>query len=339
MAEPQDEGWPVSRFQSGATVAAIAIVLAATGVAAQSPPASPATIGQAADSGARIVLVEPLDDVTSDLTIESPAVGTVQVRLLLPEGFVDDRQAMFPTLYILHGGGGGYVDWTKETNVAAITAGSGLLVAMPAAASSNLGTWLPEGGPDGTGGPPNWEVFHLVELPQLLERNWRAGEERLVAGLSLGGYGAVMYAGRHPGFFDAAASYSGVLDLTITPDDSDEAKALVEQVTAYAEAAGWGQANPINLVADLEETDLYVSYGDGDPDPLDEPGTEHDRLEAWVGDGAERFVAALADADVAATTRAYGPGTHSWPYWERELAASMPTLMNAIGRSADDASG
>ncbi|MGZ6328517.1 MAG: hypothetical protein ACXWN2_07340, partial [Candidatus Limnocylindrales bacterium] len=52
---------------------------------AAGPSTSPslATIGQPADDGARIVGVQTLDARTRDLTIESPAVGTVMVRLLL----------------------------------------------------------------------------------------------------------------------------------------------------------------------------------------------------------------------------------------------------------------
>ena len=70
---------------------------------------------------------------------------------------------MFPTLYLLHGGGGQFDDWTAETDVEGFTSGTGAIVAMPAALSTNLGTFLPQGGPDGLGGPPNWERFHLDE--------------------------------------------------------------------------------------------------------------------------------------------------------------------------------
>ena len=211
-------------------------------------------------------------------------------------------------LYLLHCGGGEYTDWTEETDVEAVTASSGLLVAMPAAASSNMGSWVPQGGPDGIGGLPNWERFHLLEFRQLLERNWHAGEERAIGGLSLGGYGAVTYAARHPGLFKAVATYSGVLDLTVTTGGSAEIQAAVEQATQVAEALGWDEATPINLVSSLEGAALYVSYGSGAPGPLSPAGTEPDALEAWVGKGSDNFVAALAGAGIRATTNGYGPG-------------------------------
>src|SRR4029079_624472 len=120
----------------------------------------------------------------------------------------------YPVLYLLHGGGGEYTDWTSNTHVEAFTALSNVLVVMPAAASSGVDGWYTDWYNGGAGGPPRWETFHLTELPQLLERNWQASTDRAVAGLSLGGYGSVMYAERNSGFFKAAASYSGVLDVT-----------------------------------------------------------------------------------------------------------------------------
>jgi S-formylglutathione hydrolase FrmB len=295
-----------------------------------SPAPSLSTIGQPADDGARMVQVEPLDARTRDLTIESPAVGTVQVRLLLPAGSVDGAASRYPVLYLLHGGGGEYTDWTEETDVETIPALERVLVAMPAAASSRMGTLEPTGGAVLDRGRPHWEDFHLVELQQLLERNWQASDARAVGGLSLGGYGAVMYAARHPGTFRAAASYSGVLDVTVAPGSPAEARALADSATALAEDLGWDQVNPINLVPSLAGTMLYISYGNGDPGPLDPAGTEHDPLEAWVGAGDDHFVAALEDAGIPATVDAYGPGTHSWSYWDRELHESLESLTAAL---------
>ena len=287
------------------------------------------TIGEPAANGARIVDVRTVSGLVTDLTIESPSVGTVETRLLLPASFAEG--GTFPTLYLLHGGGGGFDDWTQETRVGLITAGTDLLVAMPAAASSNLGTWLPEGGPDARGGPPNWERFHLEELPELLERNWRAADERAVAGLSLGGYGSVMYAARHPELFEGVASFSGVLDLSVGVGDPESAVDLSEQVAAFADSMGWTESNPINLVNQLEGVPLYISYGNGEPGPLDAPDADFDRLESWVGGGADSFTDALAEAGIDAAVHAYGPGSHSWPYWERELATSLPFILESLG--------
>ena len=271
-----------------------------------------------------------MDDRTRDLTIDSPAVGTVQVRLLLPVTFEDGSSERLPVLYLLHGGGGGYTDWTRNTDVEGMTASADLLVVMPAAASSNLGSMLSEDDPDGEGRLPDWETFHVVELPQLLERNWRAGDERAIGGLSLGGYGAMRYAGRHPELFRAVSSYSGVLDLAVPPDVPAEVQVLADQARQLAEAADWEDPNPVTLVPSLKGLAVYISYGNGTPGPLDDADTEFDVLEEWVSQGDDNFVAALAKEGVPAVVSAYGAGSHSWPYWDRELCASLPLLLAAV---------
>ena len=180
---------------------------------------------------------------------------------------------------------------------------------------------------------PKWETFHLTELPQLLQRNLRATNVQAVAGLSLGGYGAVMYTARHPGLFVATASYSGVLDVTASGIESSAVQSLIDQAEQLADDNGWTDVNPIDLVSALSGANLYISYGDGEPGPLDPAGTTRDDLEAWVGAGDDNFVKALRRAQLDATVDAYGPGTHSWTYWDRELKQSLPFLLSKLGVS------
>jgi S-formylglutathione hydrolase FrmB len=44
--------------------------------------------------------------------------------------------------------------------------------------------------------------------------------------------------------------------------------------------------------------------------------------------------ARFQEVGVALTTDFYGAGTHTWPYWERELHRSLPMLLNSL--AADD---
>ncbi len=156
-----------------------------------------------------------------DLTIDSPAVGVVHVRLLLPQHFGAGPTQQFPVLYLHHGGDTDYRLWTEALDVTTLTASTNLLVVMA------------DGGTDAP-----WGTFHLVELRQLLERNWQAGDKRAVAGMSMGGTEAMAEAEAQPGMFRFAGSYSG------GPD-------------AYG-----------NLAA-LAGTALDVAYGNGKLGPLD----------------------------------------------------------------------
>jgi diacylglycerol O-acyltransferase/trehalose O-mycolyltransferase len=287
-------------------------------------PASSASgpMPEAADDGARIVDVATINDRTRDLTIESRAVGTTHARLLLPARFEADGSRRWPVLYLLHGASDSYESWTRSTDVEQLTAATNLLVVMPEAGDHGYYSDWWNGG---KGGPPMWETFHTVELRQLLERNWRAGDRRVVAGLSMGGMGAMSYAARHPGVFVAAASFSGVLD---TPLGGVRDRAIWGDPKVQADV--WREHNPTDLVPKLRGLALYMSYGDGQPGPL-EAAIGVDELERRISRENEHFLARLQDAGIAVTVDAYGAGTHAWPYWERALHRSMPLLLDALG--------
>ena len=261
-----------------------------------------------------------------DLTIESPAVAApMQVRLLLPRRFEDEPTARWPVVYLLHGSAGTYDDWWLESDVSELTAPTDLLVVLPY--GGNPG-WYSDWWNGGKGGPPTWETFHLVELRQLLERNWHAGDKRAIAGLSMGGYGAMEYAERQPGTFAAAASYSGVLDplggqANFSPPQPNDIWG-----DPVAQADVWKAHDPTDNAAALKGTALYVAYGNGQTGPLD-PSKSPD-LEAWIATENETFLHQLAALKIPVTVDAYGNGTHDWPYWQRDLHRSLPFILKAL---------
>ena len=293
------------------------------------PATSAKTIGTPADDGARVIDVTTVDKRTRDITIDSPSVGVQRVRLLLPSRYTDEPSTRWPVLYLLHGAGGddfAYQSWTASGLVARLTATAKLLVVMPSAGASG---WYSDWWNYGAGGPPRWETFHVVELTQLLERNWQAGDKRVIAGFSMGGMGAMAYAARHPGVFLAAASYSGVLDplgAGVTTDGNGTWGDPTAQVDI------WRAHDPLELAAALKGTALYVSYGDGLAGPLDHGVVTSDDPEGWIHGQGEAFVARLHALNIAVTVDAYGPGTHTAPYMERAFQRSLPMLLIALGQ-------
>ncbi|MFD0541098.1 alpha/beta hydrolase-fold protein [Actinomadura luteofluorescens] len=124
--------------------------------------------------------------------------GRRKVRLLLPPGWSRHAERTWPALWLLHGGVDDYTAWTRDTDVAELTAGTGVIVVMPdGGRCGNYSDWWNYG----NGGPPRWETFHMTELRRILERDYRAGTRRVIAGNSMGGLGAMLYAARFPGAF------------------------------------------------------------------------------------------------------------------------------------------
>ncbi len=92
--------------------------------------------------------------------------------------------------------------------MAYLTADLDLLEVMPQAGEDgDYSDWWN----GGEGGPPAWETFHLTELRDIIERDWGASDERIIAGLSMGGSGPCTTP-RPIRSCPAAASFSGVLD-------------------------------------------------------------------------------------------------------------------------------
>ena len=301
-------------------------------------PASAASAASAAPtrSGAWVVHEERLSDRLLELTVHSEAVGRdVGVRLLLPPGWDRAPHRSWPTLYLLHGccdGDTGYRSWTNNTDAEQLTARANVLVVMPEAGPAGFySDWL---------SGPAWETFHLTELRRLLEREYRSGHRRAVAGLSMGGFGALSYAARHPGMFRAAASYSGVVHTTFQSPAGENLVATLLNGWGLDRADLWGEPtehpgiwaahNPFDLARRLRGTPVYLSTGNGEPGPLDPPDAQPDGLEAFLGGQSVALADELRANHVKVRTDFYGPGRHAWPYWERALHRSFPMLVRAI---------
>jgi diacylglycerol O-acyltransferase/trehalose O-mycolyltransferase len=299
-------------------------------------------LGTPARAAAPAVVAEHwLDSREVDLTVHSPANDKdFPVRLLVPAGWSRTAGRTWPVLYLLHGGNDNYTSWTRETDIEALSAAAQVLIVMPdAGLDANYADWYD------TGGGPNaglWETFHLTELWQVLRDGYRAGTQRSIAGISSGGTGAITYAARHPGMFKFAAAYSAPLNLfdpvmqpvllNNTAENGDDPMAVWG--SPDLQKANWQQHNPLDLATKLRGTGLYFSSGTtGLPGDLDPNGSWSllQLGEASIGATTAQMVGRLLLGGIPATVHLYLNGTHSWPYWQRELHASWPALLGSLG--------
>ena len=301
----------------GAVVVLVALALVGCGEQTGAQPKAPTTtVVNERRVAPRIV----------DLEVRSPALGdTAHVRLLTPVGWKKGR-GHWPVLYLLHGCCDTYVSWTRSTDIERWPQLRRALVVMPD--GGDVGFYS-----DWKSGPA-WETFHLTELRRLLEREYGAGTRRAIAGLSMGGLGAMDYAAREPHLFRGAASFSGLLHPL---GDTEWLLGLFSSYTPDPNAIWgdpqtdrqtWAEHDPTELAGDLRGVALFVSAGNGRPGPLDLEGQVRDPTEAGVLRQSRAFAARLREEGSGARIDFYGAGTHSWPYWRRELRRALPTLLN-----------
>lgn len=119
-------------------------------------------------------------------------------------------------LYLLHGLSDDASAWHRYSNIELLANQYGLVVVMP-----SIGRSFYTDQPNGQ----NYFTYLMDELPQYLSDVFALKPSRKdtsIAGISMGGYGAIKAALLYPQRFSAAASFSGVLSLKFLemyPDD------------------------------------------------------------------------------------------------------------------------
>jgi S-formylglutathione hydrolase FrmB len=289
-----------------------------------------------ADGGLSVVSSQPLDDRLTDVVLATPALAApVHVRVLVPAGYAAHPAARYPVLYLLHGALDDWRSWTDEGDAERITAGLNAIVVMP---EGGNGGWYTNWFNGGAGGPPEWEEFHIGQLVPWVDATYRtvaSRDGRAIAGLSMGGFGAMSYAARHPDLFVWAASFSGAVDivnnapvaLVIAAEaPADGGKPDDQFGNRVANEIDWRAHNPWDLAANLRGLVLSLDTGNGQPGPYDDPTRLFDPIEDQVHAMSASLHRRLGALGIAHTWDDYGPGTHSWPYWRRDFQRALPSL-------------
>ena len=247
---------------------------------------------------------------TMELHVYSKALKRVTaVNVILPEIHktkpgVGNPGGTYKTLYLLHGLSGDHTNWLRKTSIERYVNTYGIAVVMP-----NVGrSWYTD-----TACGENYLTFVSEELPALCRSYFKGmsdkREDNYVAGLSMGGYGAMKIALTHPESFCGCASLSGALDITRKnrPRDLNEWKALFGYDLQDFDALTGTKHDVYSLVrknhaAGLPFPKLFLWCGTEDPltannrlmrDLMEELGIEHSYSES--------------------------EGDHSWKWWDLHI--------------------
>jgi putative tributyrin esterase len=331
-----------SRFARFAT---LALCLSLTGCHAEpqgsspAPAATPAAAPAAGGAGT-----------VATRTFHSAALGVDKsYRVYLPVGYAgSDRR--YPVVYLLHGITGGEKDWLELGDLAGAADRSRLqaIVVMPDGdASFYVNSVTPARHEECMGGASpfeeqsprastcvrkaDYEDYIVRDLIAEVDASFRTVAERrgrAIAGLSMGGFGALSLAMRHRDLFASAASHSGIVALFYQgPHPYDAARlALLEDVSRWGANAGqfgawvrsilgpdsknWRAHDPVTLSEQLRDGELAIYIDCGTEDRFhynDQAAYLHDVL-------ARRGI-----------THTYGlhPGGHDWTFWKDRIDDSL----------------
>jgi S-formylglutathione hydrolase FrmB len=250
-------------------------------------------------AGARIQTVQ----------FQSKLVGvTLPYDVILPPTYDNSPTTRYPVLYLLHGLTGHYVDWVTRTNVADYAARYSMIVVTPEANDS----WYSD---SATNDKEKYETYILKELIPDVQQRYRTIEARYgraIAGLSMGGYGAIKFGLKAPASFVFAASMSGAFGVTRFSENEVNASGWQASLQLFGPVGS--ETRKANDVFELISA-LPASRIPALPYFYFDCGTEDSRL---ILPYNRELASLMLEKKIPHEFRQL-PGDHSWGYWDRQV--------------------
>jgi S-formylglutathione hydrolase FrmB len=263
-------------------------------------------------------------------------LGNQTIRILVPQNYsTSGNNHRYPVLYLLHGATGDATSWTGAAQD--ITGNVSLISVMPNGGRFGFYTnWVIPG----SLAPQNWRNFHMEQLVPWIDFNLRTvanKKGRAIAGLSMGGYGAIHYAELYSNNFIYAASFSGALDLLdplvqniilhLTTIDDKPLVGPFGYPSDPLSSNGWFAQDTITRAAQLR--DIHIALYNGNNDYTD----------STYLPGCYRLRDLLVLFNIPVYFDDYGDGKsigygcdgkHDWACWRASLIDVLPRMMAVL---------
>jgi putative tributyrin esterase len=246
--------------------------------------------------------------VMRDATFYSAALNRdMPYRVVLPANIAPGQK--LPVVYLLHGGGGGFRDWTNDSDVAGF-AEQGVILVMPEGNSSYYVN-------SATRPDDRYEDYIVKDLISDVEGRFPAAagrSNRAVIGNSMGGFGAINLSLKHPDLFVFAGALSPAIDVPSRPFSIKRIGQWREHSSIFG---SWGSKT-------RDDNDPYVLVRA--PDPMQTP---YIFLTCGEQEGllpANRKFAKLLNQYHFSYEYQPGPGGHDWNQWNQRLPSVFQSL-------------
>jgi len=229
---------------------------------------------------------------------------------ILPEG----KPGPFPVFYLLHGLSDDHSVWVRRTSIERYVEGLPLIVVMPDGGRSFY--------TDAINKPrAAYETHFVRDLIGFVDATFQTVPKRggrVIGGLSMGGYGAMKLALKHPDLFCAAVSHSGAAGFASKPIQGD-AEWVREWVPVFGENPQGGPEDVFALAERADRTTLPAL-----------------RIDCGVDDflieDNRRFHRHLESLGISHEYAEF-PGGHSWGYWDLHVQEAVGFFKRVLGIS------
>lgn len=233
--------------------------------------------------------------------------------IVLPDDYVrGNRARRYPVIYVLHGSGGDYTDWTSNSRIGRLADRYHVILVMP---DGGHESWYIDSPFDPHSRYETYVGTEVVDWVDVHLRTIATKQGRAITGLSMGGFGALRIALDRPETFGAAGSISGAVDPRACEDEPGIDRVFGDP----AQHAEFWNSNAIIASArnfERDHIDLTIDCGVSDGF-VKSNRTLHERLVALgvPHDYAER------------------PGGHTWTYWSNAIRYQVLFFANGFERN------
>ena len=232
--------------------------------------------------------------------VPSQSLGVqLAVTVLLPAGY-SQSDTRYRVLYLLHGGGQDHTAFAKRGWFGA-QASRGIIIVTPNAGES----WYVNSVVDPRA---RYEDFIVKDLVSYIDTNYRTiptRQGRAVAGVSMGGWGAMLLGLKHHQLFGTVGALSAPYLISRQSPNMDMSS-REQQTFGKPGSPERLERDPSTLVAAIPLASvpvLYLASGNQDIFVIDN----------------RRFVERLTERKIPYEYREVSPRGHSWDLWDEQL--------------------
>ncbi len=226
-------------------------------------------------------------------------------RVILPMSYNNSNEKTFyPVIYLLHGLTGHFNNWTDKTKLAEYVAKYNYIIVTPEGGDG----WYT----DSTTVPADkYESYIIQELIPEIDKKFRTiadREHRFIAGLSMGGYGAVKFGLKYPEKFALVGSFSGALGIVALSSKSTTTFPSIKNVFGEDENPTRKNNDIFRFVRESNSEQIKAL-----PFIYIDCGTED-----FLFHSNRDFADLLIEKKINHEFRQL-PGGHTWTYWNAQV--------------------
>jgi S-formylglutathione hydrolase FrmB len=268
-----------------------------------------------------VALSQNAGKVIEQKTLKSAILNKdVKYAVYLPPDYTTSERS-YPVVYLLHGYTGDHTGWVQFGEIqhyADKGISEGIIPSMIIVMPNGDSSWYI----NSYDGKENYESFFIKEFIPSIKKLYRIKSEkryRGIAGLSMGGYGTLIYSIKYPELFTAAAPLSAAVfddDAMVTmPDDNWE--------QTFGQLYGRGIKGKERLNKTWYNNSILKIVETGTADKLN-------KVRYWIDCGDDDFLTkgncllhiALTEKKVPHEFRVRD-GAHSWSYWRSGIIDAL----------------